>query len=362
MNANGSLLRKVIHHCGSGKMPVLCLLFVLLFFSFVPRAFAGEHVLTVKGNKILLDGKEFKMAGLRCSNALMSGRSTRMLIDNLDDFQRYGINAVSVYFMGSRFGDIKGFRPDASLSPVYERRMKKIIKAADRRSMVVLVGCLYWSNSKAKEDLEGWRQEDANRAVANVIRFISENGYRNVFVDPDNEGMAQRAKGWSIKEMIGAGHEVDPGVLIAYNSHKEPYPGNADILIHHAGNFDHPSVKGRPYVETEGTAYAPGGYWGDFSKREGYYNYIRIGRYSEAMKDSIYEKAADRIENHGGFFLASTWLQCGKGEGIGGPFMKPGGYGGGAVNEQPLTTFQEDAGICWFLEWIRERYGSGKPD
>ena len=41
------------------------------------------------------------------------------------------------------------------------------IEAADEECMIVVVGCLYWSTSRAKEDLVGlWTQEDANRAVA----------------------------------------------------------------------------------------------------------------------------------------------------------------------------------------------------
>ena len=55
--------------------------------------------------------------------------------------------------------------------------------------MVVLVGCLYWSNSRAKEDLGHWKQEHANKAVANTVRWLKEHNYRNVFVDVDNEGI-----------------------------------------------------------------------------------------------------------------------------------------------------------------------------
>jgi len=42
--------------------------------------------------------------------------------------------------MGSRFGDVKGYRQDGSLDPVYAERMGRIIEAADKRGMVILVG------------------------------------------------------------------------------------------------------------------------------------------------------------------------------------------------------------------------------
>ncbi|MFC1604186.1 hypothetical protein ACFL5F_04080, partial [Planctomycetota bacterium] len=132
---------------------LLVLLAVLLIGALVTPVKADRYVFSVKGKKVYLNENEFKVIGLRCSNALVSDADTTELIDNLDVFKSYGVNTVSVFFMGSRFGDVKGYRPDASLDPVYTARMARIIEEADRRGMVVLVGCLYWSNSRAKEDL-----------------------------------------------------------------------------------------------------------------------------------------------------------------------------------------------------------------
>src|SRR5512138_2729815 len=106
-------------------------------------AVAGNHVFTARGEKTYLNEQEILIKGLRCSNALVSDQETQELIDNLDRFAGYGVNTVSVYFMGSRFGDVKGYNEDASLNPVYAARMGRIIEAADRRGMIVLVGCLY---------------------------------------------------------------------------------------------------------------------------------------------------------------------------------------------------------------------------
>lgn len=114
----------------------------------------------------------------------------------------------------------------------------------------------------------------------------------------------------------------------------------------------------RPYVESEGTpTNAPGAYWGRYSKEDGYYNYIRIGRYREAMKTNQIDHARRFIDEHNGYVFASTWLQCGPQEGVGGPFMKPGGL---ALNEnihKDVKTLQADAGIRWWLAWIQETYG-----
>ena len=335
---------------------LLAILTVLLICALVTPAKAGSYVFSVKGNKIYLNGNEFKVIGLRCSNALISDADTKELINNLDVFKSYGVNTVSVFFMGSRFGDVKGYRPDASLDTVYSARMARIIEEADRRGMVVLVGCLYWSNSRAKENLVHWRQEQANKAVANTVRWLKERDYRNVFIDPDNEGMASRATSWSIEKMIEAAHKVDASYIIGYNNKAAP-PDNADILLHHS-----PKDGVRAYIESEGSpGDTPGGYWGSYSKSDGYYNYIRIGRYTVRMKKSQINAARENITNHAGYMLASTWIQCAPHEGIGGPFMSAGGRAENPDIDDNVKELQSDAGILWWLQWVKGTYGPWVP-
>jgi hypothetical protein len=324
----------------------------------IPPVEASRYVFSVKGKKVCLNGSEFKVIGLRCSNALISDEEATELIENLDVFKSYGVNTVSVFFMGSRFGDVKGYRPNASLDPAYAARMARIIEAADQRGMVVLVGCLYWSNSRAKEDLGHWRQSHANKAVAHTVRWLTEHDYRNVFIDPDNEGMASRATGWSIKGMIDAAHAADPSYVIGYNNKAAP-PDNADILLHHS-----PKDGVRAYIQSEGSAgNAPGGkgYWGTYSKSDGYYNYIRIGRYTDDMKNSQINATRDHVDNFAGYMLASTWIQCAPHEGIGGPFMNPGGRAENPNVNNDVRELQSDAGILWWLEWIKDEYGPWTP-
>ena len=320
---------------------------------------ANDRVVSVRGSEITLNGQAIKILGLRCSNALISDTTTRQLIDSLDSFQSYGFNSVSVFFMGSRFGDVKGYRVDSSLDPVYAARMGRIIEAANKRGMIVLVGCLYWSTSRAKDDLvDAWSQADANKVVANTVRWLSDNNYRHVLVDVDNEGMAHDATGWSIASMIDAGHAVDPSIMIAYNDGAPP-PANADLYIHHS-----PKVVGKPWLDSESTP-AKSGYWGEYSKRTTkktkgeYYNYSRIGRYTPKMKEAQLAQTRDGMEKHNGIMLASTWLQCAPSEGIGGPFVKPGGHSRIQNVDTDIDTLHPDAGILWWLEYVKDRYGPG---
>lgn len=337
-------------------MRMLSLLLCSLLIA-ASSAFAGNYRFSVEGDQLLLNGQPFKVIGLRLSNALISDMATQQLIDNLDTFRGYGVNTVSVFLMGSRFGDVRGYRADATLDPVYAARLGRIIQAADQRGMVVLVGCLYWSTSRAKEHLDGtWTQVDANRAVANTVAWLRDHDYRNVFVDVDNEGMAQAAKKWDIASMIDAAHAVDPTIMIAYNSHRPP-PANADLYIHHSAK-----VAGKPWVQTEGTPRnASGRYWGTFSKRDGYYNYIRIGRYTPAMKEDQFKQTHQDIDQHNGHMLASTWLQCAPAEGVGGPFMTPGGMAESEAIDEDVTKLQPDAGVLWWLMHVKARYGPWQP-
>lgn len=303
----------------------------------------SRHIFTVKDGKTRLDGQPFLSKGLRFSNSLVSEQATDDLIAHLDFYASCGVNSISVFFQGSRFGDIKGYREDASLDPVYAARMAKIIQAADVHAMLVVVGCLYWSNSTAK--WESWTQKEANLAVANTVRWLKENNAQNVLVDVDNEGMALAAKGFDNRLLVLAGKEVNPDCMIATNFHGQP-PAEADMGIHHS----QVPADGRPYIETEGTpnnAPAFHGYWGDWSKREGLYAYINVGVYTPEMKQRQIETTREHLENGRGYFMASTWLQAAPPQG---PHHEPGGQGS-----------EQDPGVLWWLDWLRDTYGPYRP-
>ena len=322
-----------------------CLLLLLLsVFLIQCQSRHPSNIFSVSGDKTYLNGEEILLKGLRVSNALISDAAVKELIVHLDTFAYYGINSFSVYLQGSRFGDIKGYRKDGSLNPVYAGRLKKLISAADQKGFVVLVGCLYWGNSKGK--WEHWTQSEANLAIANTIAWLKEHDLRNVFVDVDNEGMALRDKKFDNRELVLAGKEVDSTYFIATNFKGDP-PAEADLTIHHS--FQAP---GKPYLETEGSApKTPGGYWGSYSKQGSQwqngpdlYQYINIGVYSEEMKKAQIETSFSFLDQGNGYFMASTWLQCVPPEG---PNHRPGGYGS-----------KDDPGIRWWLEAVKERYGS----
>lgn len=349
----------------------LCLLLTVL--SLVPLSvFAGNTRVTVSGDRILQNDNAVKVLGLRCSNALISDAATGDLIAALDLYRSYGVNTVSVFLMGSRFGDVKGYLPDGSLNTVYRDRMERILRATDSRGMLMIVGCLYWGKSTAKEDLSVWTQEDADRAVANTARWLAEKDFRHVILDPDNEGMAGRATDWQVESLIRAAKAANPDLVVANNTRQDP--SNEDLNMH----FGKPEV-GKPWLDSEATPVnAPGKYWSRFSKQthaldSRYYNYSRIGRYTSEMKQDQSDSTRSQMERFNGYVLAGTWLQCGTAEGVGGPFTSPGGRSDlGSGNDEKaawntdIDMIHPDAGILWWLEFVSETYGteaaeSGNP-
>ena len=300
-----------------------------------------KHIFGVRGETTLLDGRPFLAKGLRLSNALASDSAVAELTGNLDLFASYGVNTISVFWQGSRFGDVKGYREDASLDPLLAARFGRIIEAADERAMVVLVGCLYWSNSKAK--WESWTQKEANLAIANTVRWLKEHDYRNTFVDVDNEGMAQYGAGFDDRQLVLAAKAVDPTIMVATN-YKEP-PPEVDLAVHHSQ-----VAPGKPYIESEGSPpVVPYGrsYWAEYSKAEGFYGYVNVGVYTDEMKASQIEATRQHLASGKGYLLASTWLQAGPPQG---PLHRPGGYGR-----------VEDPGVLWWLEWLKGAYGPYRP-
>lgn len=302
-----------------------------------------ENIFSVKDGKTFLNDKEIILRGLRLSNALISDKAVDELIANLDTFAYYGINSFSVYLQGSRFGDVKGYREDCSVDSLYGKRLSRIIEAADRKSFVVLIGCLYYGTSAAPWDR--WTQEEANLAVANTVKWLSDNNYRNVFIDVDNEGMARNTRKFDNRAMVLAGRAADSSYVIATNYRGDP-PPEAGMAIHHSNR-----AEGKPYAETEGSpSGVPGGYWGSYSKQgkewgngPDLYQYINIGIYTEEMKAVQIKATFEHFERGEGYFLASTWLQCVPPEG---PNHSPGGNGS-----------EEHPGIRWWLEAVREKYG-----
>ncbi|MDF1514338.1 MAG: hypothetical protein P1S60_11070 [Anaerolineae bacterium] len=299
-----------------------------------------KYTLSVRSGHLYLNNTPFLVKGLRCSNALVTNHAAEQLVRHLPVFAAYGVNTISVFLMGSRFGDVKGYLQDGTLNPFYLSRLHSILQEAHDRGMVVLVGCLYWGNSKAI--YEDWTQMQANIAIAQTVRWLAEHNFNNVMVDVDNEGMALRNMGFDNQELVRAGKKANSSIVIGTNFRGDP-PPEADVALH----FSNPAP-GKPYVESEGSPdNTPGGYWGVYSKLDGLYGYRNIGVYTEAMKAHQIAVTRQHLDSGKGYLLASTWLQAPPPQG---PKHFPGGNGS-----------IDDPVVRWWLEFIRHTYGVYQP-
>ncbi len=292
----------------------------------IVSASASQYVFSVRGDSTVINGVGFVAKGVRCSQSLITQAATDSLIFYLDTFKYYGCNIVSVYIMGSRYGNIPGYNHDGTLNPIYSARLGQIIEAADSKGMIVLVGCLYWGGTTAK--FTDWGQSNVDTAVANTARWISSHNYRNVFVDIDNEGMAGGIIPNKV-EAIQSGRAVDPQILFSCDWGDAAAAAAADLSVHIGTQ-----VAGKPYIESEGC--------GTWSYGSDNYTASAIGTQHGGCAVSQAQAAGPK-----GFMLADMWLQAAPPLG---PNMNPGGNGTAG-----------SPGIRFWLEALKAAWGSWNP-
>jgi hypothetical protein len=138
--------------------------------------------LTVDARRFFLDGRPFDMWGIRVASATQSEALADHLIAQLDDYQRHGVNTVSVYLMGSSGGYSDPFSPDgASLDRAHLARLHRIVRECDRRGMAVIAGVFYQRANPPS--LRDW--DAAKRAVRTVADALKP--HRNVILNIANE-------------------------------------------------------------------------------------------------------------------------------------------------------------------------------
>jgi len=79
------------------------------------------------------------------------------------------------------------------------------------------------------------------------------------------------------------------------------------------------------------------------------------------VKEDQFRRTRDALEWHNGYMLASTYLQCGPAEGVGGPFQNAGGPADSEAVDADVARLQPGAGILWCLRHVKERYGPRSP-
>jgi hypothetical protein len=165
----------------------LCLALLLMY---LPGAASADDKVVptrrfeIRDDRPFLGGERIDLWGIRCGNAIMDDAVVERHIHCLDNFTAHGINCIGFYIQGSNGGwpdpgaGKNGFTPDGVLKPDFARRLELLVREADARGMVVMVGVL-----SPRKDTELKNEAAVQRAIEETAKLLTARGLRNVFVD-----------------------------------------------------------------------------------------------------------------------------------------------------------------------------------
>lgn len=334
---------------------IFCLLILAAFV--LAGCNPSVNRLSIEGDQIYMDGKAFDMWGIRVASATEDQLATDHLVAQLDDYRKYGVNSVAVYFMGSRGGSYDPFSADGkSIDPLHRDRMEQIIRECNDRGMAIITGIFYQRLDSQKIHIKDW--EAAKNAVRTVASWLSSLRYKNVILNIANEqnSTAYNVVPWKnvrepggIRELCDIAKETAPGLIVGaggYDIEKNKLIGTSgavDILLFDTSRpeenseFHYNIYKAAgvrvPVVNVE--------MFGGWTKK------FVDGVFSNDPDISYYYKEADaaaRINGLYTFFFASDWSQS---------------KSSGKANRYDLAGkgTPEDPGIRWFFEYVARLKG-----
>lgn len=117
-------------------------------------------------------------------------RNTTEFVAAMPEWRRHGLLAITLNFQGGNpVGYTKeqpwhnsAFREDGTLRPGYLARFERILTRADELGMIVILGIFYFGQDERLRD-EG----AVLAAFDNALDWITENGYRHVLIEVNNE-------------------------------------------------------------------------------------------------------------------------------------------------------------------------------
>lgn len=199
------------------------LMFGALLLPAVNAAGPGKTVLTIAGEDFHLNGKPtyagrnwngHRIEGLLLNSRMVQAtfddlnpetsprwaypdtgkwdpeRNVREFIAALPEWKSRGLLAVTVNFQGGspegysgkqtwRSG---GFTEDGALRPEFADRMRRVLDAADKQGMAVILGYFYFGQDQELRD-----EAAVLRATDEATRWVLDGGWRNVLIEVNNE-------------------------------------------------------------------------------------------------------------------------------------------------------------------------------
>lgn len=299
----------------------------------------------IRENRSWLGGEEVDLWGLRCGNALHSDAVTERHINCLDNMVAHGINLLGVYIQGTNGGwpnpdaGLNGYTRDGKIKPYVAKRLERLIREADKRGMVIMVGLI-----SPRKDQDFYDDAAIQNAVENTARFLEEERLRNVFVDIMHEySHVERADFPLLREPNGdkkkaqltrwfkaIAPKIEAGICPDHDSESgTTYPGMEVRIIQ----------KDMP-IPAEGFVINV-----EIVRQDDYQN---DGIFKPGSVEAILDECREyQRQPHAVMLFHAAYLQ-----GIGNfsgtaPHPEMGGYG-----KKP-----EDRGIRFYFDWVRDNVG-----
>ncbi len=326
-------------------LPTLLLLTVLKCPIVASEEPAATREFEIKNDRAFLAGHQVDLWGLRCGNALHSPAITERHVRNLDNMTVHGINLIGVYIQGSNAGwpdpdaAANGFTRDGKLRPEFAARLEYLVREADRRGMVVMVGLF-----TPRKDQEFYDEDAIRHAIEEAAGFLRDRRLRNVFVDIMHEfshperidkeifrepgGAAKKAKLTAWFKAVAP--QIEVGICPDVNSGTgDSYPGmdvriiQKEMPIPEKGFVVNVETKRQDVYQNDGV----------FNQTNLDYIFADCRRFHEAPNAAMLLQAAfiQGITNYSGSA----------------PHAEMGGYGTGA----------KDRGVRFYYEWVRDNVG-----
>jgi hypothetical protein len=109
-------MKKLFGCCKRLRLKSFCLFSVFNILASCLNA----HQLTIQSEEFFLDGQKFKMCGIRVASGTCINTSITIdgrtpfshLLEQLDTFNMYGVNTLTVFYTGSGGNKYNSFSPD----------------------------------------------------------------------------------------------------------------------------------------------------------------------------------------------------------------------------------------------------------
>jgi hypothetical protein len=167
-------------------------------------------------------GEPLEVWGVRVASGAARDAWTDALISALDDYNRHGVNAITVFYQGSSGGHEPGFSADGkTVDPGTARRMEQLARATAERKMLLVAGIFYQRERLPTHDAYLRAAEAAGKhlggfgnVIFNVVNENAGGGWQDCpFPVQTADGIAQLCnvvRGAAPDSLVGGGG-VHPG-------------------------------------------------------------------------------------------------------------------------------------------------------